>query len=107
MYLRKNTHLSSSNSTECSGDSQDDKHLGMISQSNNEKEEDQHQPLVYFFMPRYGQNLQEILEERNDYLSNASIFHLGLNLLNILELIHRSGLVYNDLKPDNILIGYG
>ena len=30
---------------------------------------------------------------------------LGLKLLDILELIHDSGLVYNDLKPDNILIG--
>ena len=49
----------------------------------------------------------EILQTRNKYLSNASIFHLGLSLLNILELIHSSGLVYNDLKPDNILIGYG
>ena len=27
--------------------------------------------------------------------------------MNILELIHQSGFVYNDLKPDNILIGYG
>ena len=31
---------------------------------------------------------------------------LGLKLLDILELIHDSGLVYNDLKPDNILIGH-
>ena len=47
------------------------------------------------------------MDERSDFLSNASIFHLGLKMLNILELIHKSGLVYNDLKPDNILIGYG
>ena len=39
--------------------------------------------------------------------SNASIFNLGLQLVNILELIHDSGLVYNDLKPDNILLGFG
>ena len=27
--------------------------------------------------------------------------------MNILELIHESGFIYNDLKPDNILIGFG
>lgn len=43
----------------------------------------------------------------NNHLSNASIFHLGLQILDILELVHKSGYVYNDLKPDNILIGYG
>ena len=32
---------------------------------------------------------------------------MGISLLNILELIHASGQVYNDLKPDNILIGHG
>ena len=56
-------------------------------------------------MPRYGISLQDILVENGKYLSDASILHLGLSLLNILEVIHESGQVYNDLKPDNILIG--
>ena len=34
------------------------------------------------------------------------MYALGIRLLDILELIHDSGLVYNDLKPDNILVGY-
>ena len=63
-------------------------------------------PLVYFVMPRYGKNLQSLLGERNLELSNASVFHLGLSLLNCLEVIHNSGLVFNDIKPDNILIGH-
>ena len=64
-------------------------------------------PLVYFLMPRYGYSLESILLKRKFNLSSASIFHLGLSLLNSLELIHNSGLVYNDLKFDNILVGYG
>jgi len=63
-------------------------------------------PLVYFVMPRYGKNLHSVLMENKFSISNASIFHLGLTLLNILEVTHNSGLVFNDLKPDNILIGY-
>ena len=63
-------------------------------------------PLAYFFMPRYGKDLKSIMKSRDKHLSSASIFHLGLSLLNTIELIHSSGLVYNDLKPDNILMGY-
>ena len=37
-------------------------------------------------------------------MSNASIFRLGLKLLDILELVHDSGQVYNDLKPDNLMV---
>ena len=58
-------------------------------------------------MPRYGKNLEEILLKRNKALTKSNIFHLALNLLNILELVHSSGFVFNDLKPDNIMIDYG
>ena len=30
-----------------------------------------------------------------------------MSLLDIFELIHSSGIVYNDLKPDNITVNYG
>ena len=40
-------------------------------------------------------------------LPHESIFHLGIKLIDILQLIHHSGYVFNDLKPDNILIGFG
>ena len=39
-------------------------------------------------------------------MSNASVFHLGLSLVGVIEIIHESGIVYNDLKPDNILISF-
>ena len=58
-------------------------------------------------MPRYGINLQQILNEKNSNISTTSIYYLGLKLLDILEVVHNSGLVHNDIKPDNILIGYG
>ena len=56
-------------------------------------------------MPRYGENLLEILIGKDKCLSDASIFYLGLSLLNILEVIHNSGIIYNNMKPENILIG--
>ena len=37
----------------------------------------------------------------------VSAYHLCLHLLNLLEVIHDAGLVYNDLKCDNILLDHG
>ena len=56
-------------------------------------------------MPRYGPNLYNIVHNSAQLLSNVSIFHLGLQLLDVLQLIHDSGYVYNDLKFENIVIG--
>lgn len=56
-------------------------------------------------MPRYGQNIEKLLSIRENHLNNASIFGLGLKIVDILELIHESGFVYNDLKPDNVMLG--
>lgn len=58
-------------------------------------------------MPCYGPDLDYLLDQRNYKISNRSIYHLGLQLLDIYEVVHKSGLVFNDLKPDNILIGHG
>lgn len=56
-------------------------------------------------MPRYGDNLQSLLKHNKYDISEASMFQIGLNILNILELVHDSGYVYNDLKFENILLG--
>ena len=39
-----------------------------------------------------------------DYLRPATVLQLGLKLLNILEKVHRAGVVFNDLKMDNIMV---
>lgn len=57
-------------------------------------------------MPRYGKNLNYCLQSWNFQLSHESVFHLSIQLLDILETIHSAGYIYNDLKLDNILLGY-
>lgn len=57
-------------------------------------------------MPRFGLNLEQFFDQQNRNLSKSSIYSLGIQLLNILEQIHESGYIYNDLKLDNLLIGY-
>ena len=42
------------------------------------------------------------MSKKRDYSLRYS---LGINLIDILEQIHNAGFVYNDLKPENIMIG--
>ena len=46
------------------------------------------------------------MKDKGQQLSSASIYHLGIQLLNLLERIHTAGYIFNDLKPDNILLGF-
>lgn len=38
--------------------------------------------------------------------SRVSVYHFACQVLNILEVVHRAGVVYNDLKFDNLLLSY-
>ena len=49
-------------------------------------------------MPQYGPGLDQVFEQNRKSLSNASVFEIGLKIIDILEAIHESGYVYNDLK---------
>ena len=40
-----------------------------------------------------------------DFISQLSIYELGRDLLNILEIIHEAGYVYNNLSPDSVIFG--
>ena len=57
-------------------------------------------------MPRYGDNIENVFASHNKQMSLSSIVCLGIQLLNILEYVHKAGYVYNDLKPDNLMIDY-
>ena len=56
-------------------------------------------------MNRFGKNLYQFFEQCGNYLSRVSVYSLGINLIDILEKIHNAGFVYNDLKPENIMLG--
>lgn len=59
--------------------------------------------LAYMVMPRFGANLNTLHEK---LLNTNTILDLGIRVIKMLEEVHSVGLVYNDLKLDNILIGY-
>ena len=52
-------------------------------------------------------NFDKYFEEISQHrLTNSSILHIGLELIELLEGIHTAGYTYNDLKLDNLLVGY-
>ena len=58
-------------------------------------------------MERLGETLQYYIMKRNRGFSITTVCQIGHRLLNILEKVHQAGLVYNDLKLDNIMVGDG
>ena len=61
---------------------------------------------AWVIMPRYGMNLETYLKSVKRKISKSSIYDIGRALLKTLEATHKAGYVNNDLKLENILVGY-
>jgi serine/threonine protein kinase len=62
--------------------------------------------MAYMIIPRYGINLDDYFLKMKYIWSKNTILDLALGVLDALEQIHSAGHVYNDLKLDNIMVGY-
>ena len=60
----------------------------------------------YMVMPRLGQNLQDFFEHHNCKLPEISIYSLAIKITTLLECLHKGGFAFNDLKLDNLMVGY-
>ena len=56
----------------------------------------------FYIMPKYEMSLLDHLEKHK--FAPSEIFRMTLSLIDIFESIHDSGYVYNDLKPQNIMV---
>lgn len=52
-----------------------------------------------------GPNLKELELFCNEKFSTKTIVSLSLQMLNLLERLHSTGYVHNDIKPQNFVIG--
>lgn len=57
-------------------------------------------------MTRFGHNVENYFEKHNRSLSKQSVLAIGLATIEALENVHSAGYVYNDLKLDNLMIGF-
>ena len=61
---------------------------------------------MYVVMPRLGMNLHDFFTQKKASFTEESIYSLGIQLVNILEKVHQAGLIFNDLKLDNLLLDF-
>ena len=57
-----------------------------------------------YIMSHLGANLSDTFDFFKKF-SFKTIIQIGIALLDIIQTFHKSGYVYNDLKPENICIG--
>lgn len=60
----------------------------------------------FMIMPRLGQNLQTYFDNQKSKLPETSIYSLAIKITTLLECLHKQGLVFNDLKLDNLMVEY-
>ena len=57
-------------------------------------------------MPKYDYTLEKLLDKVEDIRKLDFIFDVSRQLINCLQVVHKAGYVYNDLKPDNVMISF-
>lgn len=61
----------------------------------------------FLVMDRYGKDLQKVFQSGKKLFSDKVTFNLALKVLDSLEYIHAKNYVHNDIKAQNLLLGYG
>jgi serine/threonine protein kinase len=55
-------------------------------------------------MERLGPNLVQVLEQQQKKLDPKHVWHVGRQLLDVLDRLRTHGVIHTDLKPENILL---
>ncbi len=59
----------------------------------------------YIAMKFLGKPLSDIIIEMNQKCSLVGVTMIAMKTLNILKDFHSKGLIHNDIKPNNLLLG--
>ena len=63
--------------------------------------------MAWAVMPRYLMDLETYFSLMTNVISLKSICEIGVGLLSLLEGVHRAGYVFNNLKPESIMLCKG
>ena len=61
----------------------------------------------FMVMSRLGLNLDNYFDFMEHKLPEVSIYSLAIKMITLLECVHKMGMVFNDLKLDNLMVDYG
>jgi len=61
----------------------------------------------FLVMDRFGKDLQKIFQTGKKIFTDKVTYNLALKVLDVLEFIHYKGYCHNDIKAQNMLLGYG
>lgn len=59
----------------------------------------------FIVQEKLGMSIKDILKKNNHHFTFICIVNLGIQLLTLLERLHKQGYIHCDIKPDNIMIG--
>ncbi|CAG9788949.1 unnamed protein product [Diatraea saccharalis] len=79
--------------------------FGMPSYFGNGSHEYKGEKYRYLVLERYGKDIWSLFKENGRLFPPATVFQLGLQMLDVLEYIHGRGYVHADIKGANILMG--
>lgn len=60
----------------------------------------------FVILPLYKISLVQILHSYPSFFTSRSVAAIGWNLIDIFEYMHLKGVIYRDVKPENIMIGF-
>ena len=59
----------------------------------------------FLIMELLGPNLENILNQMNRHFTIKTIINLGIQMINIIENLHKAYVIHRDIKPENFVIG--
>ena len=83
------------------------KSLGIPFHRGNGSHEFKGQKYRFLVMDRLGKDLQQIFQSGKRTFFPKAAYNIALKVLDSLEYIHSKGYVHNDIKAQNLLLGYG
>ena len=72
----------------------------------NYKKMDEEKQVGYYIMQRYRINLKDYVEQCHGLQKVEQILTVCEQLFDSLKVVHTAGRVYNDLKPENVMISF-